>query len=87
MWLQTTLAILDKLDIDAEKPSEEEVARMFGYEDDYMAGRLSRWQRLKPRVWSLFDEPHSSFGAKVTVLNKLRSFNLLNIITKGTLSQ
>lgn len=41
---------------------------MFGYEDDYMAGRLSRWQRLKPRVWSLFDEPHSSFGAKVIFL-------------------
>lgn len=44
---------------------------MFGYEDDYMAGRLSRWQRLKPRVWSLFDEPHSSFGAKVNLLNQL----------------
>lgn len=44
---------------------------MFGYEDDYMAGRLSRWQRLKPRVWSLFDEPHSSFGAKVNFFNQL----------------
>ncbi|PSN56104.1 Potassium voltage-gated channel protein Shaw, partial [Blattella germanica] len=59
-----TLAILDKLDIDAEKPSDEEIARLFGYEDDYLAGSLSRWQRLKPRVWSLFDEPYSSAGAK-----------------------
>jgi potassium voltage-gated channel Shaw-related subfamily C protein len=58
---------LDKLDIDAEKPSEEEIARLFGYEDDYLAGTLSRWQRLKPRVWSLFDEPYSSTGAKVSV--------------------
>lgn len=65
--LQATLAILDKLDIDADKPSDEEIARMFGYEDDYLAGTLSRWQRLKPRVWSLFDEPYSSTGAKVSI--------------------
>ncbi|PNF43116.1 Potassium voltage-gated channel protein Shaw [Cryptotermes secundus] len=65
---QATLAILDKLDIDADKPSDEEIARMFGYEDDYLAGNLSRWQRLKPRVWSLFDEPYSSTGAKVVAV-------------------
>lgn len=69
--LQATLAILDKLDIDAEKPSEEEIARLFGYEDDYIAGSLSRWQRLKPRVWSLFDEPYSSTGAKVSFVARL----------------
>jgi potassium voltage-gated channel Shaw-related subfamily C protein len=62
---------LDKLDIDAEKPSEEEIARLFGYEDDYLAGNLSRWQRLKPRVWSLFDEPYSSTGAKVSCVARL----------------
>ncbi|XP_014255703.1 potassium voltage-gated channel protein Shaw-like [Cimex lectularius] len=62
---QTTLAILDKLDIDSERPTEEQVARMFGYEEDYLAGRLTAWQRLKPKVWSLFDEPYSSVGAKV----------------------
>ncbi|XP_052120888.1 potassium voltage-gated channel protein Shaw-like isoform X1 [Frankliniella occidentalis] len=62
---QTTLAILDKLDIDAERPSAEEVARLFGYEEDYLAGSLSAWQRLKPKVWSLFDEPYSSTGAKL----------------------
>ncbi|XP_063244262.1 potassium voltage-gated channel protein Shaw-like [Bacillus rossius redtenbacheri] len=65
---QATLAILDKLDIDADKPSEEEIARLFGYEDDYLAGTLSRWQRLKPKVWSLFDEPYSSTGAKVVAV-------------------
>ncbi|BES94545.1 K_tetra [Nesidiocoris tenuis] len=64
---QTTLAILDKLDIDSERPTEEQVARMFGYEEDYNAGRLTPWQRLKPKVWSLFDEPYSSVGAKVYV--------------------
>lgn len=40
--LQQTLAILDKLDIETEKPTEEEIARKFGYEEDYLAGRLSK---------------------------------------------
>jgi len=63
---QATLAILDKLDIDSEKPNEEEVARMFGYEEEYLAGTLTRWQRTKPRLWALFNEPHSSLLAKVS---------------------
>lgn len=64
-FLQNTLAILDKLDIDNEKPSEEQVARLFGFEDSINKGRLNCWQRLKPKVWALFDEPSSSTGAKV----------------------
>jgi hypothetical protein len=63
---QQTLAILDKLDIETEKPTEEEIARKFGYEEDYAAGRLSLWQRFKPATWSLFDEPYSSLAAKVS---------------------
>lgn len=63
--LQNTLAILDKLDIDSEKPSEEETARLFGYEEAYLAGHVGVWQRLKPKVWALFDEPSSSPAAKV----------------------
>ncbi|CAH0694807.1 unnamed protein product [Spodoptera exigua] len=60
-----TLAILDKLDIDSEKPSEEEIARLFGYEEAYLSGELGIWQRIKPKVWALFDEPSSSPAAKV----------------------
>lgn len=66
---QATLAILDKLDIDAAQPSDEEVARMFGYEEAYYSGTLTRWQRLKPKIWALFDEPYSSSSAKVPPLN------------------
>ncbi|XP_019880247.1 potassium voltage-gated channel protein Shaw-like isoform X2 [Aethina tumida] len=66
---QATLAILDKLDIDSERPSDEEVARMFGYEEAYHAGTLTRWQKLKPKIWALFDEPYSSSSAKVPPLN------------------
>ncbi|XP_077487018.1 potassium voltage-gated channel protein Shaw-like isoform X1 [Amblyomma americanum] len=62
---QATLAILDTLDIENEKPSDEELARKFGVEDDYYAGKLTCWQRLKPRIWLLFDEPYSSLAAKV----------------------
>ncbi|CAH0725469.1 unnamed protein product, partial [Brenthis ino] len=62
---QNTLAILDKLDIDSEKPSEEEIARIFGYEEAYLAGDLGIWQRVKPKIWALFDEPSSSPAAKV----------------------
>lgn len=60
---------MDKLDIDAERPSEEEVARMFGYEEAYHAGTLTRWQKLKPKIWALFDEPYSSSSAKVPPVN------------------
>ncbi|XP_045537309.1 potassium voltage-gated channel protein Shaw [Papilio machaon] len=62
---QNTLAILDKLDIDSEKPSEEEIARIFGYEEAYLSGELGVWQRIKPKIWALFDEPSSSPAAKV----------------------
>lgn len=62
---QSTLAILDKLDIDSDRPNEEEIARLFGYEDDYISGRLNWWQKLKPRIWSIFNEPYSSLTANV----------------------
>ena len=62
---QETLAVLDRLDLDTEKPSEEEIAKRFGYEDEYMDGRLTWWQQTKPRIWSMFDEPYSSNAAKV----------------------
>ena len=63
---EETLAVLDRLDLDTEKPSDEEIARKFGMEEDYINNRLSRWQKLKPKMWSFFDEPHSSVGAKVS---------------------
>ena len=62
---QETLAVLDRLDLDTEKPSEEEIAKRFGYEDEYAEGRLTWWQQTKPRIWSMFDEPYSSNAAKV----------------------
>ncbi|UXI23373.1 bric-a-brac 2 protein [Sarcoptes scabiei] len=62
---QETLAVLDRLDLDTEKPSDEEIARKFGMEEAYYNGRLTWWQRMKPKLWSLIDEPYSSNAAKV----------------------
>jgi potassium voltage-gated channel Shaw-related subfamily C member 1 len=63
---QETLAVLERLDLDTETPTDEELARKFGYEEDYLKGRVSWWQHLKPQMWSLFDEPYSSNAAKVS---------------------
>jgi potassium voltage-gated channel Shaw-related subfamily C member 1 len=63
---QETLAVLDRLDLDTEKPTDEELARKFGYEEAYFKGKVNWWQNLKPQIWSLFDEPYSSNSAKVS---------------------
>lgn len=62
---QDTLTVLDRLDLDTEMPTEEEIAAKFGFEDDYINGTMNCWQRTKPKIWSLFDEPYSSLPAKV----------------------
>lgn len=67
---QETLAVLDRLDLDTEKPSDEELARKFGFEEDYYKGTVSWWQNMKPQIWSLFDEPYSSNSAKVSYYRK-----------------
>lgn len=65
---QETLAVLDRLDLDTEKPSDEEMARKFGFEEAFFQGRLTWWQRFKPQLWSMFDEPYSSNAAKVRTI-------------------
>ena len=121
---QATLAILDKLDIETDKPTEEEVAKKFGYEDKYLSDTMTRcvrsycisaafsqfstgrsdvnkkivfafylfiyffyvtlvfcsWQRTKPKIWSLFDEPHSSTWARIVSLTSV-FFILISILS------
>lgn len=62
---QETLQILESLDLDTDKPSDEEIYIKFGFLEDFKGNRLTNWQKLKPKLWSLFDEPYSSFPAKV----------------------
>ncbi|XP_055354900.1 potassium voltage-gated channel protein Shaw-like isoform X2 [Paramacrobiotus metropolitanus] len=77
---QETLTVLDRLDLDTEKPSDEEVARKFGFEDAYINGELTPWQTIKPRIWSLFDEPYSSSAAKLIAIISV-FFNCVSILS------
>ena len=49
---QHFIKVLDRLDLDTDKPSDEDLAKKFGYEDDYYSGKnleklscfdLKRW--------------------------------------------
>lgn len=62
---QETLAILDRLDLE-ENITDEDLYQKFGLGEEYQNGSLSLWQKIKPRVWALFDEPYSSIPAKVS---------------------
>ncbi|KAL8625086.1 hypothetical protein ACOMHN_030721 [Nucella lapillus] len=62
---QDVLAILDRLDLDTDKPTEEDIMKKFGLEEEYKAGDLNCWQRIQPKIWALFDEPYSSTAAKI----------------------
>jgi len=63
---QETLQTLDRLDLDTDKPTEEDIMKKFGLEASYQTGDLNCWQRIKPKVWALFEEPYSSSYAKVS---------------------
>ena len=62
---QAALSILDNLDSEPEKKTEEELARMFSYDEEYSKGTMTRWMRLRMEVWMMFDDPKSSIYAKV----------------------
>jgi hypothetical protein len=66
--------------LDTEKPSSEETAKKFGFEDDFYSGDLSWWQKTKPKIWSMFDEPYSSSPAKGSNFILLKSPFPLNEI-------
>ena len=58
---------LDRLDLDTDKPTEEDILKKFRLVDDdlMLLDKTSCWQRIKPKIWALFDEPRSSKAAKV----------------------
>ncbi|CAI5452650.1 unnamed protein product [Caenorhabditis angaria] len=61
---QDVLKTLDELDIEVDQTEGPELYKRFGWEDDYHNDSLSSWQKLKPRIWRLFDEPSSSRSAQ-----------------------
>ncbi|VDO01546.1 unnamed protein product [Rodentolepis nana] len=64
---QDTLQTLERLDIDTDKKTEEELYEKFHLEEQYLSGTLTKWQKWKPKLWALIDEPYSSLYAKVKV--------------------
>ena len=65
---QDVLGILDRLDLDTDKPTEDDIMKKFGWEEEYKSGELNCWQRIQPKIWALFDEPYSSTSAKVCLI-------------------
>ena len=75
---QDVLVGLDRLDLDAEPITEEEIPHKFGWDYDptirhknmslqeYMK-TLPWFKRVQPRIWQLFEEPYSSSAAKVNL--------------------
>jgi len=62
---QETLAVIAALDNNIL--SEQEMACLFGWEDDYLSGNQTWWKKVKPQVWVLLDQPWSSKAALVWV--------------------
>uniref|UniRef100_A0AC35G386 BTB domain-containing protein n=2 Tax=Panagrolaimus sp. PS1159 TaxID=55785 RepID=A0AC35G386_9BILA len=77
---QETLQVIENLDLDSDPPTQEEIAKKFGWEDDFFSGSLSRWQKLKPIVWAVFDEPWSSRYARLISFMSV-FFIITNIIS------
>ncbi|VEL33434.1 unnamed protein product [Protopolystoma xenopodis] len=63
---QATLQILDRVELDAEDFKDENLYKRFGLEEEYACHDLTMWQKYRPKVWSLFEVPSSSSGAKVS---------------------
>jgi potassium voltage-gated channel Shaw-related subfamily C protein len=67
-----TLAILDSLELDTVRSSQQEVIKKFGWDDDfdYIQGNLPRYKKMMMIIWQIFEEPRSSTIAKfVTVIS------------------
>jgi potassium voltage-gated channel Shaw-related subfamily C member 1 len=62
-----TLAILDSLDLDTVRSSQQEVMKKFGWEDniDYIQGHLPKYKQAIMIIWQIFEEPRSSTMAQV----------------------
>ena len=62
-----TLRTLCSMDLDSEQPPEEELLRRFGLEEAVRAHKLTWWQRVRPRLWLLFDQPFVESRARGAV--------------------
>lgn len=76
---EEVLGILDQLDLDTEKPTEEETLKKFGWEELYQRGELTNMQRYRAKIYQLFDEPNSGKFAKVSGRIQDTSYIMCNL--------
>ncbi|XP_022082821.1 potassium voltage-gated channel protein Shaw-like [Acanthaster planci] len=78
---QETLAKLNGPNFEkSDSEEEEDVARIFGIEEEYQTEKKSWYRRYQPRIWAVLDEPYSSRAAKVFAFMSLL-FVVLSITT------
>lgn len=75
--------------MDDDKVSEDAIARLFGFDEEALLNynELSCWQRTKPKIYALFDEPTSSTGAKVILFPGLSRTREGEITSRNPISQ
>ncbi|VDP73430.1 unnamed protein product [Echinostoma caproni] len=90
---QATLQILDKYEMDTDDHLPEDLYKRFGLEEEYACNDLTTWQRYRPKVWAMFEMPHSSIGARnfsnscncyhtfIILLFALRSFQCVALLS------
>ncbi|CAF1322690.1 unnamed protein product [Rotaria sordida] len=77
-----TLSILDSLELDTVRSSQQEVIKKFGWDDDfdYIQGRLPKYKKMMMIIWQIFEEPRSSTIAKVITVISI-FFILVSILS------
>ena len=66
-----TLSILDSLELDTVRSSQQELIKKFGWDDNlaYLQGHLPKYKKIMMIIWQIFEEPRSSTTAKVKTSN------------------
>jgi potassium voltage-gated channel Shaw-related subfamily C protein 1 len=64
---EDTLSTLDRLNIDVDRTSKEDLEIKFGLQD-ISYNRFKFIKQLQPIIWQLFEEPRSSKPANVSII-------------------
>jgi potassium voltage-gated channel Shaw-related subfamily C protein 1 len=71
---EETLATLDRLNIDLDRTSKQDLEIKFGL-DGTNFSRFSFFKQMQPIVWQLFEEPRSSVPANVRISSVRENFS------------
>ena len=71
-------------DLDTEKPSDEEIARRFGFEDEYNEGTVTWWQNTKHKAENTYLDDIT--GRKENFMVCLKNVNIARVTVTGTVA-